>query len=474
MFLFTKDLLDYVEKYGVKFIDWRFTDLLGRWYHVTHSVSSLDPGVFSNGIAFDSSSVTGWQPIEESDMLLVPDIGTAFSDPFSSQASLAVICNVVCPRSRSDYSRDPRYTARKAHQHMLSTAVADKCFFGPEIEFFVFDQARFSAGSHSSYFKLSTQERAAGTHTKRFGSGHHGYAMEPRSGYLCSPPMDTSHDMRSEMLSMLEEVGVKPLLHHHEVAASQCEVGFQYSELVASADNVQKCKYVLRNVAGSYGKSITFMPKPIAGDNGSGMHCHQSLWKGESNVFAGDYQNSGLSETCLYYIGGILEHGKALNAFANPTTNSYKRLVPRFEAPIWLAFSHGNRSAAVRVPYMPSGNATARRIEVRFPDPLANPYLCFAAQLMAGLDGIKRKILPEEVKGRSLYDMQEHELSGLTALCTSLEEALEALDADRRFLTEDGVFSNDLIDSYIKIKRTETEALCCHPHPIEFTNYYSL
>lgn len=475
VFSFIKDLLDYVEKHGIKFIDWRYTDLAGRWYHITHSVSSLDSAAFTSGIAFDSSSVAGWQPIEASDMLLIPDISTAFPDPFSSQATLAVICNVVCPRSDSDYSRDPRYTARKAHQYMVSTGIADKCFFGPEMEFFVFDQARFSVGSHHSHFKLSTQECAAGMHSKRFGGGHHGYALEPRAGYLCTPPMDTHHNMRSEMLSMLEEVGVKPRLHHHEVAAAQCEVGFQYAELVASADNVQKCKYVVRNVAGSYGKSVTFMPKPVAGDNGNGMHCHQSLRKGESNVFAGgDDEDMGLSETCLHYIGGILAHGKALNAFTNPTTNSYKRLLPHFEAPLWLAFSHENRSASVRVPRVPGGSASARRIEARFPDALANPYLCFAAQLMAGLDGIKRKIRPQEVKGKSLYEMDERELSGLTALCTSLDEALGSLDKDRDFLTVNGVFSDDLIESYIELKSAEADALRCNPHPVEFVNYYSL
>ena len=473
MFSFTKDLLDYVEKNGVKFIDWRFTDLVGRWFNVTHSVNALDPVVFSAGVTFDSSSVAGWQPIEESDMLLIPDISTSFVDPFASQASLSVICNVFCPRSRSDYSRDPRYTARKAYQYMLSTAIADKCFFGPEMEFFVFDQARFFTGSHQSYFKLTTQECETGMPSKRLGSSH-GYSLEPRSGYLCTSPMDTARDMRSEMLSMLEEVGVTPLLHHHEVATSQCEVGFRYDELVSSADNVQKCKYVLRNVAGSYGKSVTFMPKPTAGDNGSGMHCHQSLWKGDSNLFVGNHQDSKLSETCMYYVGGILAHGRALNAFCNATTNSYKRLVPCYEAPVWLAFSHCNRSASVRAPYVPGEQDSSRRIEARFPDALANPYLCFAAQLMAGLDGIKNKIMPPEVKGRSLYDMEEHELAGMTALCASLDEALEALDSDRDFLTAGGVFSNDLIDSYIRVKQTETEALRRNPHPVEFTNYYSL
>ncbi|KDB56399.1 type I glutamate--ammonia ligase [Anaplasma phagocytophilum] len=472
MFLFTKDLLDYVEKHGIKFIDWRFTDLLGRWYHITHSTNFLDPGVFTSGVAFDSSSVPGWQPIEASDMLLVPDISTAFVDPFSAQATLSVICNVVCPGDRTDYSRDPRYTARKAHHYLVSKSIADKCFFGPEVEFFVFDRVRFAAESHNSFFKLTSVESSSGA-SKRFDSSH-GYGLKERGGYLCSSPMDSSHDMRSEVLAMLDEVGVKPLLHHHEVASSQCEVGFHHNELVAAADSVQKCKYVLRNVVGSYGKSVTFMPKPVVGDNGSGMHCHQSLWKDGNNIFAGDNGTAGLSDTCLYYIGGILAHGKALNAFANPSTNSYKRLVPNFEAPTWLAYSHGNRSAAVRVPFVPSNSTAARRIEVRFPDPLANPYLCFASQLMAGLDGIKNKIMPPEVQGRSLYDMSEDEVRGLSSVCFSLEEALEALDKDRGFLVEGSVFTNDQIDAYIKLKRQEAHELRIHPHPVEFSNYYAL
>ena len=471
MFLFTKDLLDYVEKHEIKFIDWRFTDLLGRSHHVTHSTHSLDPGVFVSGIAFDSSSVPGWQPIEDSDMLLVPDINTAFVDPFTAQATLAIICNVVYPDSQANYSRDPRYTARKAQHYLLSTAIADKCFFGPEIEFFVFDQVHFSADACNSHFKLRTLECESG-YTRRSGAGH-GYSVRARDGYLCSPPMDSTHDMRSEMLSMLHEVGVRPLLHHHEVAQSQCEVGFHHAELVASADSVQKCKYVLRNVAGSYGKSVTFMPKPMMGENGSGMHCHQSLWKDGINIFA-EKGDSRLSETCLYYIGGILAHGKALNAFTNPSTNSYKRLVPNFEAPVWLAYSHCNRSASIRIPYVHSDNTAARRIEVRFPDPLANPYLCFASQLMAGLDGIRKKILPYEVQGRSLYDMEEEEVRDLESVCFSLESALDALNQDRDFLLESDVFTSDQIDAYVKLKKQEVDSLRMHPHPVEFSNYYAL
>ena len=471
MFLFTKDLLDYVEKNNVKFIDWRFTDLVGRWHHVSHSTHSLDPGIFSSGVPFDSSSVPGWQPIEASDMLLMPDISTAFLDPFFAQSTLVVLCNVVSPYCTSDYSRDPRHTARKAHQYMLSTTVADKCFFGPEVEFFVFDDVRFDVSSHEAHYRVRTQE----SHHKGHGrfSMNHGYELPLKGGYMKMPPVDSLHDVRAEMLSMLQEVGVRPLLHHHEVASSQCEVGIHHDELVVCADNVQKCKYVLRNVASSYGKSLTFMPKPVLNSNGSGMHCHQSLWKNGRNIFAND-GGAGLSETCLHYIGGIIAHGRALNAFTNPSTNSYKRLVPRFEAPVWLAYSHHNRSAAVRIPYVPNDNACAKRIEARFPDALANPYLCFAAQLMAGLDGIKRKLDPVEVGGKSLYNLSDEESKHLVPVCAGLGEALDALEGDRDFLLEGGVFTDDVIDAYIKLKRAELRDLEITPHPVEFLHYYSL
>ncbi|MGN7661798.1 MAG: type I glutamate--ammonia ligase [Anaplasma sp.] len=471
MFLRAEDLLDYVAKNSVKFVDWRFTSLLGRWHHMTHDAASLKAEIFSAGFVFDSSSIPGWQPVEKSDMLLLPDVGTAFMDPFSPQPSLVVICNVVSPYEGSDYSRDPRYTARKAHKYMLSSAVADRCFFGPELEFFVFDHVRFGCTPYYTHFKLASQE-AGGTDSSRGFGTQYGYCIKPTDGYSRLAPVDSLHDMRSEMLTMLAEVGVTPLLHHHEAAASQCEIGFQYAELVASADNVQKCKYVLRSVAGSYGKSVTFMPKPVFGDNGSGMHCHQSLWKGAENVFAGNGKE--LSELCLNYIGGIIKHGRALSAFANPSTNSYKRLLPNFEAPTWLAYSHENRSAAIRVPYAPGGNPASVRIEARFPDPLANPYLCFAAQLMAGLDGIKNKIHPQEVGGKSLYNIDAAETHGLASVPSSLEESLYALNTDRDFLLEGGVFTGEQIDSYIQLKQLEVQGLRAHPHPLEFTNYYSL
>ncbi|MGN7678271.1 MAG: type I glutamate--ammonia ligase [Anaplasma sp.] len=470
MFSRAEDLLDYVAKNSVRFVDLRFTDLQGRWYHVTYDASSLRAEAFADGFNYDGSSFPGWQPIEKSDMLLLPDVGTAFMDPFSSQPSLVVICDVVSPYESSDYSLDPRYTARKAQRYMMSSAVADKCFFGPELEFSVFDHVHFSCSPYHTHFKLESQEVVSEVGNSR-GSTH-GYCIKPKDGYLRLTPADSLHDMRSEVLMMLAEVGVTPMLHHHEVAASQCEIGIQYAELVACADNVQKCKYVLRSVAGSYGRSVTFMPKPVFGDNGNGMHCHQSLQKDGKNLFAGDGKKE-LSELCLNYIGGVIKHGRAICAFTNPSTNSYKRLLPGFEAPVWLAYSHENRSAAIRVPHVPSDNPAPVRIETRFPDPLANPYLCFTAQLMAGLDGIKNKILPQEI-GRNLYNIGAPEAHGLSSIPAALEESLDALDADRGFLLEGGVFTSEQIDSYIQLKRSEVQGLRAHPHPLEFVNYYGI
>ena len=470
MFASAEDLMDYAVKNSIKFIDWRFTDPLGRWHHTTYSVGSLDPESFSYGIAFDGSSIHGWRPIGKSDMLLVPDVSTAFVEPFAPQPSLAVICDVVDPHGHCNYALDPRYTARKAHEYMLSSKIADKCFFGPELEFFVFERVRFSTDPYNTYFELVCGE--GGEFGRELCSSDRGYRIQAKDGYLRLAPVDSLQDMRSEMLVTLSEVGVTPLLHYHEVAASQCEIGFKYAELVTSADNVQKCKYVLRNVAHSYGKSVTFMPKPVHGDNGNGMHCHQSLWKGGQNMFSGG--GSGLSELCLHYIGGIIRHGRALSAFANPSTNSYKRLLPGFEAPTLLVYSHENRSAAIRIPCTPKGSPAAVRIEVRFPDPLANPYLCFSAQLMAGLDGIKNRIHPQEVGDRCLYSMDKSETRDFLPVPVSLDEAVESLDEDRDFLLQGNVFTNEQIESYIQLKKLETDSLQSYPHPVEFSNYYSL
>ncbi|QXK92276.1 type I glutamate--ammonia ligase [Neoehrlichia mikurensis] len=472
MFLSIEDFLNYINKHSIKFIDLRFSDLLGKWYHITRSVSSFDVSTLSSGISFDSSSIPGWQSIEKSDMVLFPDVKTSFIDPFCAQPTIVIICDVINTHNQSEYSKDPRYTAKKAYQYLLSTSIANKCYFGPEIEFFVFDDVKFNVNTHQSCFKLMSSESNTFTNNDQKFYNNNGYYQKPKSGYMPIPPVDALHDIRSEMLTMLSEVGIIPLLHHHEVAPSQCEIGFQYDELVSSADNVQKCKYVIRNVANSYNKTATFMPKPIYGDNGNGMHCHQSLWKDGANIFVN--KDGNLSDTCLYYIGGIIKYGKAINAFSNPSTNSYKRLVPNFEAPTFLVYSYENRSAAIRIPYVPKNNMEAKRIEVRFPDPLANPYLCFASQLMAGLHGIKNKIDPGAAFEKNLYTLDNTESSALSAVAGSLEESLLHLDNNRGFLLEGNVFTNEQIDSYIKLKKKENQELNSYPHPIEFINYYSL
>uniref|UniRef100_UPI00397789BE type I glutamate--ammonia ligase n=1 Tax=Candidatus Neoehrlichia procyonis TaxID=467750 RepID=UPI00397789BE len=467
-----EDFLNYIDKHSIKFVDLRFSDLLGKWHHITRSTCSLDVLTLSSGINFDSSSIAGWQSIEKSDMILLPDVTTSFVDPFCAQSTIVIICNVINTHNQLEYSKDPRYTAKKASQYLLSTSIADKCYFGPEMEFFVFDDVKFNINAYQAYFKLQSSESNISSSDNKKFYNNHGHHQKPKSGYIPVPPIDALHDIRSEVLTMLSEIGMIPLLHHHEVATSQCEVGFQYDELVLSADNVQKCKYIVRNVASSYNKTATFMPKPVHNDNGSGMHCHQSLWKNGVNIFVN--KDGSLSETCLHYIGGIIKYGKAINAFTNPSTNSYKRLVPHFEAPICLVYSYENRSAAIRIPHVPNCNMEAKRIEVRFPDPLANPYLCFASQLMAGLYGIKNKIDPGVAIEKNLYTLDKAELSAFPSVANSLEESLLHLDNNREFLLEGNVFTNEQIDSYIKLKTIEAQELYSYPHPIEFINYYSL
>ncbi|CAH57772.1 glutamine synthetase I [Ehrlichia ruminantium] len=469
MFLSAEDTLNYIKKNTINFVDLRFTDSTSRWHHITRNAETINTYVLSSGVNFDSSSIPGWQSVEKSDMILLPDVSTAFVDPFTAQPTLVIICNVINPYDKSEYPKDPRYTAHKASQYMLSTGIADKCYFGPEVEFFVFDNATFYNGMYHSYFKIESSE-----HISQFQKREHinnSHCPKIKGGYMPTPPVDSLHDLRSEILTMLKEVGITPLIHHHEVAASQCEVGFQHDELIRSADNVQKCKYIIHGVASSYGKTATFMPKPVIGDNGSGMHCHQSLWKDNINIFVNS--DGSMSEICLYYIGGIIKYGKAINAFTNPSTNSYKRLVPNFEAPTWLTYSYENRSSAIRIPYVPNTDLNAKRIEVRFPDPLANPYLCFSAQLMAGLYGIKNKIHPGPSIDKNLYTLDKKELQSFISVANSLEESLDALDNNREFLLEGDVFTNDQIDTYIKLKSSEVRDLHLHPHPIEFINYYS-
>lgn len=469
MFLSIEDTLNYIKKNAINFIDLRFTDSNGKWHHITRSAETINAQVLLAGVNFDSSSIPGWQSIEKSDMILLPDVSTAFMDPFSAQSTLVILCNIVDPYKQSQYSKDPRYIAQKAYKYMLSTGIADKCYFGPEVEFFIFDNAQFYAGMYNSYFKIDSAEHDILFQKREFSNNSH--RPKVKGGYMPTPPIDSLHDIRSEMLTMFKEVGIIPLIHHHEVAASQCEVGFQHDELLLSADNVQKCKYIVHGVASSYGKTATFMPKPVIKDNGSGMHCHQSLWKDNVNIFVNP--DGSISETCLYYIGGIIKYGKAINAFTNPSTNSYKRLVPHFEAPTWLTYSYENRSSAIRIPYVPKNDLNAKRIEARFPDPLANPYLCFSAQLMAGLYGIQNKIHPGPAIDKNLYSLDKEELQQFTSVASSLEEALDSLDNNREFLLVGDVFTNDQIDAYINLKMLEVKDLQLHPHPIEFINYYS-
>ena len=426
--------------------------------------------MFEDGVMFDGSSISGWKSINESDMILMPDASTAFLDPFAAQATMIIVCDVIEPSTGQSYGRDPRSTAKRAEAYLGNTRIGDTAYFGPELEFFVFDDVKFHLSGTGNSYEVDSEEMPKNT-GKSYDTGNMGHRPGVKGGYFPVQPIDSLSDLRAEMLSVLGEVGIVPVIHHHEVAPGQCELGFDFSTLTATADNVQKYKYVVHNVAHSYGKTATFMPKPISGDNGSGMHCHQSIWKGGKPLFAGNGY-ADLSEMCLYYIGGIIKHAKALNAFTNASTNSYKRLIPGFEAPVLLAYSARNRSASIRIPYVASPKA--KRIEVRFPDPTANPYLAFAAMLMAGLDGIENKIHPGDAMDKNLYDLPPEELKDVPTVCGSLREALAALDADRTFLKKGDVFTDDQINSYIELKMHEVYNLEHTPHPIEFQMYYSV
>jgi glutamine synthetase len=452
------DVLRLIKEKDVKFVDLRFTDTKGKLQHVTAEASCIDEGVFADGFAFDGSSIAGWKGIEASDMLLSPDPATAHLDPFFAQTTLAIFCDVIEPSTGELYERDPRGIAKKAEAYLKQTGIGDTAYFGPEAEFFIFDDVRFST-------ELPTN---SGT---EYEMGNLGHRPRTKGGYFPVPPVDSCQDIRSEMLSVMAEMGVKVEKHHHEVAAAQHELGIKFGPMVTIADHLQIYKYVAHNVAQAYGKTATFMPKPVFGDNGSGMHCHQSIWKDGQPLFAGN-KYSDLSDTCLYYIGGILKHAKAINAFTNPTTNSYKRLVPGYEAPVLLAYSARNRSASCRIPHVSSPKA--KRIEVRFPDPAANPYLAFAAMLMAGIDGILNKIHPGEPMDKNLYDLPPAELAQIPTVAGSLREAIEALDKDRGFLKMGGVFTDDMIDAYIELKMAEVLRFETTPHPVEFDMYYSV
>ncbi|AQZ52307.1 MULTISPECIES: type I glutamate--ammonia ligase [Martelella] len=464
------EIMKQIKDNDVKFVDLRFTDPKGKLQHVTMDVSAVDEDLFADGIMFDGSSIAGWKAINESDMVLMPDTATAHMDPFFAQSTLVVFCDILEPLTGEAYNRDPRTTAKKAEAYLKSTGIGDTTYFGPEPEFFVFDDVRFNAEPYNTGFQLDSTELPSNAFTE-YETGNMAHRPRTKGGYFPVPPVDSIQDMRSEMLTVLAEMGIVVEKHHHEVASAQHELCMVFDTLTRMADKTQIYKYGVHQVAHAYGKTATFMPKPVFGDNGSGMHVHQSIWKDGKPTFAGDGY-AGLSETCLYYIGGIIKHAKAVNAFTNPLTNSYKRLVPGYEAPVLLAYSARNRSASCRIPF--GSSPKAKRVEVRFPDPGANPYLAFAALMMAGLDGIKNKIHPGDAMDKDLYDLPAEELKEIPTVCGSLREALESLDKDREFLTAGGVFDDDQIDSYIALKMEEVMRFEMTPHPVEFDMYYSV
>lgn len=460
-----------IKENNAKFVDLRFTDTNGKEQHVSISSNTVDEEFFQNGKMFDGSSISGWKGINESDMVLMPEAKTAVVDPFYEQKTINIRCDILDPVTMQGYERDPRSVAKQSEQFLKSTGIADTVYFGPEPEFFLFDDVTWQVNIHSSYYNVDSTE-AAWNSGKNIDGGNLGHRPKVKGGYFPVPPVDSSQNIRSTICQTLEDMGIPVEAHHHEVATgNQNEVATGYNTLVKKADELQILKYVVQNIAHANGKTATFMPKPVVGDNGNGMHCHQSLSKGGTNIFTGN-RYGGLSETALHYIGGIIYHARALNAFTNSTTNSYKRLVPGFEAPVSLAYSARNRSAAIRIPHV--ANPAARRIEIRFPDPATNPYLSFSAMLMAGIDGIRNSIDPGEAMDKDLYDLPPEELKEIPTVCSSLEQAIECLDKDRAFLKEGGVFSDDLIDSYIELKQIEIKQLLMHTHPIEFEMYYSL
>jgi glutamine synthetase len=466
-----QDVLKLVKDREVKFVDFRFTDTRGKEQHVGVPVKHFGADKFESGHAFDGSSIAGWKGIQASDMLLMPDAATAYIDPFMDETTLVISCDVVEPADGKGYDRDPRSIAKRAEAYLKSTGLGDVAYFGPEPEFFIFDSVEWNVDMSGSYSKVFSEE-AAWASAEKFEGGNTGHRPTVKGGYFPVPPVDSLNDIRAAMCLALEACGVEVEVHHHEVAtAGQCEIGTLFNTLVRRADQTQVLMYIVHNVAHSYGMTATFMPKPIVGDNGSGMHVHQSIWKGGKNLFAGNGY-AGLSEFALYYIGGIIKHARALNAITNPGTNSYKRLVPGFEAPVKLAYSARNRSASIRIPYVQSDKA--RRIEVRFPDPTANPYLAFTALMMAGLDGVQNKIHPGDPADKNLYDLPPEEDAKIPTVCSSLDQALDYLDKDREFLTRGGVFSNEMIDAYIELKMEEVTRFRMTTHPVEYDMYYSL
>jgi glutamine synthetase len=462
-------VLELIKENDVKYLDFRFTDPRGKMQHTAQHVVTVDEDMLTDGIMFDGSSIAGWKAINESDMILKPDLATVVMDPFAAQAQLNVFCDVLEPSTGQAYNRDPRSIAKAAERYMASLGIGDTAYFGPEAEFFVFDDVRYEQSMSRGFYYLDSEESPHNT-GKAFEDGNRGHRPPVKGGYFPVPPVDSGADLRAEMLSTMAEMGVPVEKHHHEVACGQHELGMKFDTLVKCADSMQLYKYVVQMVADAYGKTATFMPKPIKGDNGSGMHVHQSIWKEGKPTFAGSGY-ADLSETALYYIGGIIKHAKALNAFTNPTTNSYKRLIPGFEAPVLLAYSARNRSASCRIPFATSPKA--KRVEVRFPDPTANPYLSFAAMLMAGLDGIQNRIHPGDPMDKNLYDLPPEELKEVPTVCGSLREAINAMEADHAFLLKGDVFSTDMISAYLELKWEEVYAFEHTPHPIEFAMYYS-
>ncbi|CEF55061.1 type I glutamate--ammonia ligase [Acetobacter ghanensis] len=463
-------VFDLIQEHSVELVDLRFTDTHGKWQHTCQHVSTIEEDSFTDGFMFDGSSIAGWKAINESDMVLLPDATSAVMDPFSARPQLILFCDIIEPSTGQPYNRDPRSTAKLAEQYLKSSGLGDTAFFGPEAEFFIFDNVQFGTGPNYGKYQLDSIEGPDAS-LKDYPEGNMGHRPGVKGGYFPVAPVDSESDLRAEMLATMGEMGLAIEKHHHEVAQSQHELGTKFETLVRSADFMQIYKYCVHNVAHSYGKTATFMPKPIFGDNGSGMHVHQSIWKDGKSTFAGNGY-ADLSDTALYYIGGIIKHAKALNAFTNPSTNSYKRLIPGFEAPVLLAYSARNRSASCRIPYATSPKA--KRVEVRFPDPTANPYLAFSAMLMAGLDGIKNKIHPGDAMDKDLYDLPPEELKQIPTVAGSLREALEALTADHEFLLAGGVFTKDQIESYIALKWNDVYRFEHTPHPVEFEMYYSV
>ncbi len=465
-----KKVLNEIKKGDYEYVDMRFTDPRGKLQHVTVMASEVDESFLKSGWMFDGSSIAGWKSINESDMKLMPDLESGYLDPFYSEKTFCLHCNVVEPETGKLYGRDPRSTAVKAEEYLKKTKVGTKAFFGPEAEFFLFDDVKFSNSMNKVSFEVDAMDASWNTDTS-YEMGNMGHRPGVKGGYFPVNPTDAGQDIRSEMLSTMKRMGMKVDKHHHEVASCQHELGLVFDSLKSQGDNLQKYKYVIQNVAHSYGKSATFMPKPVANDNGTGMHTNMSIWNNNTPIFAGK-EYAGLSKNALYYIGGILKHAKALNAFTNPSTNSYKRLIPGFEAPVLLAYSAKNRSASIRIPYVESSKAT--RVEARFPDPTANPYLSFAALLMAGLDGIKNKIDPGEAATKDLYDLPPDELASIPTVCGSLREALGSLESDHDFLLEGDVFNVDQLEGYMDLKWEEVYAVEHTPHPVEYGLYYSL